>query len=354
MGVQDHVAGGSTAAAPVRTVRGRLYTPSRTRENDMTAPAPAATAATATTPTAPPGEADAAAPLRLTGIQHIGLTVADVEASAAWYQRVLGLERQFDEPHRGSDVGGYAVVLGTPDMSLNVGLDHHPAHGAEPFDPARTGLDHICFHVGGTDDLDAWADHLDRLGIAHSGAYAMDGMPVSLLTFRDPDGIALELIAFHGAPPAAPPGRVPPEVMDDVLARHFAAEAVQDRPGILATLTEDAEHEPIGFPGAPFHGHTELIGFYDALFGVLEQVAVTPIRRLHGADFLVDEVQYAGRAFGDFMGLDLGADGMPVDFRLLHVCEFTGDRIRREQVWLDVNAIRAQTSPPAGATEATE
>lgn len=132
----------------------------------------------------------------LTGIQHVGLTVSDVEASAEWYERVLGLQRQFEEPHHHSDEGGYAVVLGTPDMSLNVGLDHHPANDGGGFDPTRTGLDHVCFQVGSTGDLTEWAAHLDRHAVTNSGVYVMDGTPFSLLTFNDPDGIQLELIAF--------------------------------------------------------------------------------------------------------------------------------------------------------------
>lgn len=136
----------------------------------------------------------------------------------------------------------------------------------------------------------------------------------------------------------------PPEVMDAVMARHFEAEATHDRAGILATLTEDAEHEPVGFPGAPFHNHDELMGFYEALFAELEQHEIVPVRRLHGRNFLVDEVQYRGRAYNEFMGFEFGTQGKPVDFRLLHVCEFEGDRISREQVWLDVNAIRFQAA----------
>lgn len=134
----------------------------------------------------------------LTGIQHVGLTVRDVEASVEWYQQVLGLQRQFDEPHHRSDEGGYAVVLGTPDMSLNVGLDHHPANTGDGFDPTRTGLDHVCFQVSGTDALGAWATHLDQQGVSNSGVYVMEGTPFSLVTFNDPDGIQLELIAFGG------------------------------------------------------------------------------------------------------------------------------------------------------------
>ena len=89
------------------------------------------------------------------------------------------------------------MVLGTADMSLNVGLDHHPRNGGEPFDATRTGLDHVCFQVASVGALDDWAAHLESEGVPHSGVYAMDGMPISLLTFEDPDAIKLKLIAFQ-------------------------------------------------------------------------------------------------------------------------------------------------------------
>jgi hypothetical protein len=47
------------------------------------------------------------------------------------------------------------------------------------------------------EDLHAWAAHLDAVGVAHSGVYAMEGFPISLVTFLDPDGIQLELLTFH-------------------------------------------------------------------------------------------------------------------------------------------------------------
>jgi catechol 2,3-dioxygenase-like lactoylglutathione lyase family enzyme len=50
----------------------------------------------------------------LTGIHHIGITVTDVEASAAWYERVLGLGRLFQERHYHSEANGYTIVLGPP------------------------------------------------------------------------------------------------------------------------------------------------------------------------------------------------------------------------------------------------
>jgi glyoxylase I family protein len=44
-------------------------------------------------------------------------------------------------------------------------------------------------------DLDAWVSWLDSLGIAHSGAIDTDKpVPYSVIVFRDPDNIQLELI----------------------------------------------------------------------------------------------------------------------------------------------------------------
>ena len=141
---------------------------------------------------------EASAGPALAGIQHVGLTVCDVEASTDWYVRVLGLQRQFEEPHHHSDQGGYAVVLGTPDMSLNVGLDHHPANSGEAFDPNTDGPRSRLLSR-------RRHRHARCLGCtprsaerSHSGVYAMEGTPFWLLTFDDPDGIQLELIAFAG------------------------------------------------------------------------------------------------------------------------------------------------------------
>lgn len=135
-------------------------------------------------------------PPALRGIHHLGLTVTDVPASAAWYQRVLRLDIQFEERHHRSDQGGYTVVLGTPDGSFSVGVDHHPTNRGEPFDETRTGLDHLSFSVTSVEELRVWAEHLDDEGVEHSGVYRMEGFPISLVTFRDPDGIQLELLAF--------------------------------------------------------------------------------------------------------------------------------------------------------------
>lgn len=132
----------------------------------------------------------------LAGIQHVGLTVRDVDASEAWYGRVLGLRRLFAEDHHGGG-GGWAVVLGGEDVPLNIGLEHHPDRSLDAFDERRTGLDHLCLQVPTRDDLDRWVLHLDEQGVPHSEVTDLHalGMVFSIVSFRDPDGIALELMA---------------------------------------------------------------------------------------------------------------------------------------------------------------
>ena len=130
---------------------------------------------------------------QLGGIHHVGVTVSDVEASEAWYGRVLGLQRVFVEDHHGGT--GYAVVMNRPGTPLYLGLDHHETHEGERFAEHRTGLDHLAVHVADRDELDAWATHLEALDVAHSPITdRSEPFPYATLVFRDPDNIQLELM----------------------------------------------------------------------------------------------------------------------------------------------------------------
>ena len=133
---------------------------------------------------------------QITGIHHISFTVRDVEASAAWYERVFGAFRlPMTFPHHDCEETGYAVLLIEPASGLAIGLHHNAANDGAAFDEAGTGLDHIGFQVAARADLDAWITKLDGLGVAHSGIRDVtDPVPFSTLVFRDPDNIQLELI----------------------------------------------------------------------------------------------------------------------------------------------------------------
>jgi glyoxylase I family protein len=135
-------------------------------------------------------------PPAMKGFHHFSPTVSDVEASAAWYERVFGMSRvPVAFPHYGDEEGGYAVLMMHPDSGVAIGLHHHEANPGEPFRENCTGLDHISFGVASREDLDAWAAWLDSLGVPNSGAIdATNPMPYSTLVFRDPDNIQLELI----------------------------------------------------------------------------------------------------------------------------------------------------------------
>src|SRR4051812_48046440 len=102
----------------------------------------------------------------VTGYHHMGLTVGDVDRSEAWYGKVFGFQRAFVEPHH--EGTGFAVVMNIPGTSIFLGLDQHGGHQGEPFAEHRTGLDPLAIGVAERTELDAWAGHLDALGVAHS------------------------------------------------------------------------------------------------------------------------------------------------------------------------------------------
>ena len=132
----------------------------------------------------------------ITGIHHFSPTVSDVEASAAWYERVFSMIRvPITFAHHEREETGYAVMLIDPVSGLAIGLHHNEGNEGEPFDEARTGLDHIGFRVPDRASLDAWVAKLDGLGVEHSGVRDITTpVPFSTLVFRDPDNIQLELI----------------------------------------------------------------------------------------------------------------------------------------------------------------
>ena len=131
------------------------------------------------------------------------------------------------------------------------------------------------------------------------------------------------------------------EAMDRKIDEHFGFEARDDVEGVLATLAPDVEHDIVGSPTGPTHGRESARGFYVNLFSDLSDGSVECIRRLYGEDFLVDESLWRGVAPGRPFGLE--GRNRPLEFRLLHVMEFTptGD-IRRENVWVDLAAIMQQ------------
>lgn len=124
-----------------------------------------------------------------TGFHHLTLTVTDLGRSSIWYQRVLGIEKVADR------VGdGWTRVLLRAPSGFMIGLTEHGSTApGDSFDPTRVGLDHLSIDCAGRAVVEAWAAHLDELGVQHSGV--TDAPAGSLLVAKDPDGIPVEFFA---------------------------------------------------------------------------------------------------------------------------------------------------------------
>ncbi|MET0190054.1 MAG: VOC family protein [Pseudonocardia sediminis] len=122
------------------------------------------------------------------GLQHIAITVTDLERSTQWYSRLFGADPVLDEDEEGGQFHHTVYAL---DGGMLFGLHtHHGKESGDKADEHRTGLDHVGFAVGSHAELEQWAKKLDELGIANGGVKkAHYGSGVS---FRDPDNIGLE------------------------------------------------------------------------------------------------------------------------------------------------------------------
>ena len=124
------------------------------------------------------------------GLAHVALTVQDAEVSGPWYRRLLDSDPVVDE-HTDA---GYRHLVWVLDGGTLLGIHQHQRGvPAEPFTEFRVGLDHVGFGVANRAELEKWVNRLNALGIRHGGI--ADAGYGSGLSFRDPDGIALEFFA---------------------------------------------------------------------------------------------------------------------------------------------------------------
>lgn len=124
--------------------------------------------------------------IRLTGIGHVLLRVADQEASKRFYRDVLGFDIAEEDPEH----GGVFMTLGENFHTLDLG--QHPSPGDAPR-PQRSqiGLAHIAFQVGSYSALrEAYAHLLDH-GVAIMRA--TNHVNQRSIYFSDPDGNTLEI-----------------------------------------------------------------------------------------------------------------------------------------------------------------
>jgi hypothetical protein len=131
------------------------------------------------------------------------------------------------------------------------------------------------------------------------------------------------------------------EAVDQLVNTHFMFEATDNVEGVLGSLAPEVEHHVVPSPFGIVRETGQIRDFYTALFSDLKGESVTPVRRLYGDGFAVDEAIWNGQIED---GRLFGCPGKrgPVSFRLLHVFEFAGEKISRENVWCDLSAIQQQ------------
>ena len=129
------------------------------------------------------------------------------------------------------------------------------------------------------------------------------------------------------------------EQMDEIVNQHFLYEANDDVDGVMSSLAHDAEHEVIPSPIGPLDERDKIRAYYEMLFPCLRDGSVTPVRRLYGNDFIVDESIWHGQLVDGHPLLLDGKSGT-IDLRLLHIFNLRDGKISREQVWCDLALVQ--------------
>jgi len=128
--------------------------------------------------------------MAISALHHVAVTVSDIEVSGPWYRALIGADPVLDE----HTDGGFRHLVWSFGNGTLFGIHQHDRSiSPGEFTEFRAGLDHVGFGCETRAELQQWAGRLDDLGIAHGGV--VDAHYGSGLSFRDPDGVALEFFA---------------------------------------------------------------------------------------------------------------------------------------------------------------
>ena len=128
------------------------------------------------------------------GIDHVYVTVRDLDRSEEFYDRVMGV---LGFRKRRGMIGGDPHVHY---YNRHYGYSLRPAReGTHDHDPYAPGLHHFCFRVADETVVDRAAGELEEAGVdATEPRYYPEYAPDYYATFfTDPDGIRLEVTNFR-------------------------------------------------------------------------------------------------------------------------------------------------------------
>ncbi len=124
--------------------------------------------------------------IKLKGIGHVNLRVADEQASKRFYRDILGFVVAEEDPQH----GGVFMTLGENFHTLDLGQHPEPDRAQWPRRD-QIGLGHIAFQVGNYAALRAAYQHLVDSGVAI--LRATNHVNQRSFYFADPDGNTLEI-----------------------------------------------------------------------------------------------------------------------------------------------------------------
>ncbi len=149
----------------------------------------------------------------LNGVVHMGFTVRDVKASAAFYESLFEAEPEvrqvYDAPYTGEQVGYPGArldiaIFKIPGSDIRLELIEYLKPRGKPVDieTKNAGTAHLCLK---TDDLHSVFQRMISLG-----ATARSPVPVCITSgpnkgrhvcyFRDPEGLTIEVLEAAPAP----------------------------------------------------------------------------------------------------------------------------------------------------------
>jgi catechol 2,3-dioxygenase-like lactoylglutathione lyase family enzyme len=130
----------------------------------------------------------------LEGIDHVAMSVRDVEAAANWYIEVLGFERRYQEMWDGIPI---FIGKGTTSIAL---FPVRPGQSSAPSERGSVRMLHLAFRANRQNFLAA-QEELKQRGIQFE---FQDHEISHSIYFSDPDGHNLEITTYdlEGAAPS--------------------------------------------------------------------------------------------------------------------------------------------------------
>jgi glyoxylase I family protein len=120
-------------------------------------------------------------------IHHLAITVSDMDRAIQFYTDVLGFQLVAEF--------GPKKIINNGSVMIGLGPAAGGSGAGGRFDENRVGLDHISFSVGSRAELERALAALEARGVPHGEINDLAPFQISILAFRDPDNIQLELTA---------------------------------------------------------------------------------------------------------------------------------------------------------------